>query len=323
MEPLLEKYRPKVFGDIVGHDHIITSLQEMLTNIYEFPHVLFHGAQGTGKTTMMEALAREIYKDAGDWEDIVLAINASEERNLDTVRNKIMKYCKTASTFYDVPRKMVILEEADHFNILSQPALRRPMETFSRTTIFGLTCNYTRKIIPPLRSRCAMYRFVAATPEHIKTFITRVAGKEDISIEGDALELIALNAYGDFRTGLMAMQMATQRTTEGSRHLTAERLIELLNYITQESIDEIMRLTQESKTVEAVELADSYLASGVLPEMMLDAFYKYCRNKGIFQREEVGVQAIKLFVDTSKDISTSIIPAIAIDYLLMSLGKLL
>jgi len=82
-------------------------------------------------------------------------------------------------------------------------------------------------------------------------------------------------------------------------------------------------LVQESKTVEAVELADSYLASGVLPEMMLDAFYKYCRNKGIFQREEVGVQAIKLFVDTSKDISTSIIPAIAIDYLLMSLGKLL
>jgi replication factor C small subunit len=194
--PYLEKHRPRYLDDIIGQDSIVSATKEMLPNIFEFPHVQCSGSPGIGKSTWVEALKRAVYGKFGEdaIHEIVCEINASEERKIDTVRDKILTYCKIATPRYDIPRKMVVLEEFDSFLGTSQSALRRPMELYSPNVIFIITCNYPRKIIPAIRSRCAQFRFHKPKPEHIAEYITRVAAKESIIVEKPALDLISKNS---------------------------------------------------------------------------------------------------------------------------------
>lgn len=319
VKPFLEKYRPKCFNEIVGQKHIIDSLKEMKKSILDFPHLMFYGPPGIGKTTTAQALAYEIY--GPDWDSVVCEINASEERNLDTVRNKIITYCKTMLPVHDVERKMVILEEADHFNVQSQPALRRPMEQYSENTIFVLTCNNPKKIITPIQSRCAVFKFEDPTEDDIGVYIGRVAAAETVVLDLDAFNLIKKNAYKDYRRALMIFQPAIQ-TIDGNKVVRADRLIEVFNFIKEDSIEEIMLQILENNVDGAIESVESYTASGVPADIIIQHLYTHCRNMELIEGRK-GVKLLKVFSDVSGIIFESAIPNVVLSYLIVAMADII
>jgi len=321
--PYLEKHRPKYLDDILAQDGIVSSVRNMMTNINEFPHVLCSGPPGIGKTTLVEAFAREVYKEFGEeaWDDIVCQVNASEERKMETVRERIMIYCRTATPRYDVTRKMVILEEFDYFLKPSQGALRRPMEQYATNVIFVITCNYPRRIISPIRSRCVPFAFKKPKPEHIAEYLSRVATKESIVIEKPALDLLANNAYGDFRPALLAMQSSIQEVGD-KRIVLAQRVLEVHNFLTEESVENIMELVLTKKLKEASELTEQYLASGVSSEMILSSLYNVVRKRELFLDEKKGPPMLREFVEAAKYVENTAIPEAIFDSLYVSIGQL-
>ena len=150
--PWIEKYRPKNMDEIIDHQLKIQTLRNLMHR-NELTHLLFYGAPGLGKTSLALSLARELYGD--DYRMYILELNASDERGIDVVRNKIPHFIQSRSDRI----KMVILDEADAMTSEAQNAIRRVMENAIRTSRFVLICNNIKKIIPELQSRCVKMRF--------------------------------------------------------------------------------------------------------------------------------------------------------------------
>ncbi|NLO77707.1 MAG: replication factor C small subunit, partial [Methanomicrobiales archaeon] len=151
----IEKYRPMVLDDIVGQDEIISRLKSYVIS-GNLPHLLFTGNAGIGKTTSAIALAREFFGDT--WQMNFRELNASDERGIDVVRNQIKQFARTAA-LGGAEFKILFLDEADALTTDAQAALRRTMESYASNCRFILSCNYSSKIIDPIQSRCAIYRF--------------------------------------------------------------------------------------------------------------------------------------------------------------------
>ena len=172
----VEKYRPKKLNEIVGLKHIVKSMQAFLKNPKTMPHLLLAGIPGTGKTTMALCIARELFGE--NWKTFTLELNASDERGINTVRDRIKGFSRySRASFGNVPFALIVLDESDQMTRPAQTALRRIMETSSRTSRFILICNYSNKIIEPIQSRCAIFRFSKlnekAMVEHIKNIATK------------------------------------------------------------------------------------------------------------------------------------------------------
>lgn len=200
----IERYRPACLADIVGQDEIVERLQSYVRS-GSLPHLLFTGPAGVGKTTAAVALAREFFGDA--WQMNFRELNASDERGIDVVRNQIKEFART-SPLGGSAFKILFLDEADALTPDAQAALRRTMETYARTCRFVLSCNYSSKIIDPIQSRCAIYRFRPLAPAAIGEEIRRIARTEGLSIDDEAVEAIAYVAQGDMRRAINALQGA-------------------------------------------------------------------------------------------------------------------
>ena len=151
-----EKYRPSNFSSVVGQDEIIKRVQA-LTNSLNIPHLLFAGPAGTGKSTLALIIVKELYGE--NWRENYLELNASDERGINIVREKVKNFARTKS-LGNVPFKIIFLDEADALTPEAQQALRRTMENYSSTCRFILSCNYSSKIIDPIQSRCAVLKFL-------------------------------------------------------------------------------------------------------------------------------------------------------------------
>ncbi|MBU2503481.1 MAG: AAA family ATPase, partial [Nanoarchaeota archaeon] len=148
-----EKYRPTTYSEIFGQEDIVKRIQS-LTNSLNIPHLLFAGPAGTGKSTMALVIVKELFGD--DWRENYLELNASDERGIQIVREKVKNFARTKS-IGNVPFKIIFLDEADALTPEAQQALRRTMENYSSTCRFMLSCNYSSKIIDPIQSRCAAF----------------------------------------------------------------------------------------------------------------------------------------------------------------------
>ncbi|MDO8556362.1 MAG: replication factor C small subunit [Nanoarchaeota archaeon] len=203
-----ERFRPKQFSEVVGQEHIIKRLESFVKS-KNLPHMLFSGPAGVGKTTSALIIAKELYGD--NWHQNFLELNASDARGIDTVRSIIKDFCRTKAVGINLP-KLLFLDEADALTKDAQHSLRRLMETYSDTARFILSCNYSSKIIDPIQSRCALFRFRPLERKDIKTILENVAQQEKITIEEEALQSIIDVAEGDARRAENILQSCASVT---------------------------------------------------------------------------------------------------------------
>jgi len=204
----VEKYRPKKLDEVVDLKDIVTSLKAFMRNPKTMPHLLLAGIPGTGKTTVALCIARELFGQ--NWKTFTLELNASDERGIDTVRERVKDFSRySRAAFGNVPFALIILDESDQMTGPAQTALRRIMETSSRTSRFILICNQSGKIIEPIQSRCAIFRFSKLDRQAMIEQLCCIAKNEKVSLDNEAAERIVDYAEGDLRHAINALQTAS------------------------------------------------------------------------------------------------------------------
>ncbi|GIU68284.1 MAG: ATPase AAA [Candidatus Pacearchaeota archaeon] len=197
-----EKYRPSKFSEVVGQDDVVKRI-ESLVNSLNIPHLLFAGPAGTGKSTLALIIVKELFGQ--NWKENYLELNASDERGINVIREKVKSFARTKS-IGNAPFKVIFLDEADALTPEAQHALRRTMENFSGTCRFILSCNYSTKIIDPIQSRCALFRFKLLEKKDIEKVLKRIAEKEKLEIKEESIELIYESSEGDCRRAINILQ---------------------------------------------------------------------------------------------------------------------
>ncbi|MAT48271.1 MAG: replication factor C small subunit, partial [Euryarchaeota archaeon] len=197
----------------------IVSRLRAYANNGTFPHLMLAGPPGTGKTTAAMALTRDIYGE--EFRNNLLEMNASDERKLESIRTKVKNFART-SPYGNAPFKIIFLDEADALTNDAQGALRRIMEQHAATCRFILSCNYSSKIIEPIQSRCAVFRFRPLANDQVETQIKFVAESEEVELDQDACEAIVRVSLGDLRKAITALQVAAAVNKKVTRELVYE-----------------------------------------------------------------------------------------------------
>ena len=273
----VERYRPQDLSTYVGNEHLKSKVERFLDD-GNIPHLLLYGRAGGGKTTLAKIIVNNTECD-------YLYINASDERNIDLVRDKLKTF---ASSVGFKPMKVVILDEADYLNVNSaQPALRNLMETFSAHCRFILTCNYVEKIIDPIQSRCQTYKIVPPSKKEVAVHSKNILEKENISFDLDDLALVVTAGYPDLRkviNELQRMSINGKLSVDKDGMIHNEFKLQFLDAIRNgESIGTIRKMVADSNFTEYTELYrllyDEVESFGVvkMPEIIADI------SKGSYQ----------------------------------------
>ncbi|MET1160180.1 MAG: replication factor C small subunit [Thermoprotei archaeon] len=199
-----EKYRPRTLDEIVDQEEVVKRLKRFVEE-KNMPHLLFAGPPGTGKTTAAHCLAHDLFGE--NYRQYMLELNASDERGIDVIRSKVKEFARTRVPG-NIPFKIVLLDEADNMTADAQQALRRLMEMYTASTRFILIANYPSKIIEPIQSRCAVFRFTPLKKEDVIARLKYIAEQENVKYSEDALETIYELSEGDMRRAINILQAA-------------------------------------------------------------------------------------------------------------------
>eukprot|EP00127_Corallochytrium_limacisporum_P004377 Clim_evm11s159 gene=Clim_evmTU11s159 len=246
--PWVEKFRPKTLEDVAHQEEVVAVLKKTVKESpLDLPHLLFYGPPGTGKTSTVLAMARDLYGPKLT-KQRVLELNASDERGISVIRTKIKNFAQqTAATaskeeagdYPCPPYKIIVLDEADSMTSDAQSALRRTMEKYSTTTRFCLICNYVSRIIEPLASRCAKFRFKPLSTDSLMDRLRIIAKAEGINASDDALMALIEASEGDMRKGITGMHSASRIA---SKALTKQSVMESSGRVPDETVEELMHL---------------------------------------------------------------------------------
>ena len=246
--PWTEKYRPKKLDDILGQDAIVERFKAYVKD-KSLPHLLFAGPAGNGKTTTALCIAREFF---GDISHDFLELNASDERGIDIVRGKIKDFARTMPITGDF--KIIFLDEADALTSDAQNALRRTMENYTKTCRFIMSCNYSSKIIEPLQSRCAIFRFRKVPRDAIKERMENILKNEGVEFTEGGIDAVVYVSEGDMRRAVNILQSAA-----AIGKVDEENVYSIAARARPEDIQNILVLALDGKFLDARNLLDKML----------------------------------------------------------------
>ncbi len=253
--PWVEKYRPRVLDDVVNQRGIIKRLKQFIKD-HSMPHLIFSGPAGTGKTTSALAMVRELYGKNLSPNNTYIELNASDARGIDVIRTIIKDFAKSKPP-YEIPFKILILDEADNMTAPAQQALRRTMEKYTKNCRMILICNYSNKIIPPIQSRCVVFRFSFLNKEDIKERIKFVAHQEKVPISDEGLNALVNVSGGDCRRAINYLQSCA--TVSTSKKIDPEIVFRVAGEVPPDKIKEILETTLQGQLSFSIKLLEDLI----------------------------------------------------------------
>jgi len=262
-----EKYRPQKLDDMTNQTEIVSRLK-MFVQEKNLPHLLFVGPAGVGKTTSILAMARDLYGPG--YRNFTLELNASDERGIDVIRDKVKNFARTAAIASPVSFKILIMDEADSLTSAAQHALRRTMEIYTRTCRFCLIGNYSENIIDPIQSRCSIFRFSPLDEKDMKTYVMNIVENERIDIVEEGLDAIYQASRGDLRkaTNLLQAAAATKAVIDDVS------IYEVLGKVSPERVRAMIQRSLEGRFLDAREiLRELLIDQGLAPDDIIRMVY--------------------------------------------------
>jgi replication factor C small subunit len=287
--PWVEKYRPKNLDEVVCQDHIIQRLKRYIKE-GSMPNLMFTGPAGVGKTTTALTLGKALLGEY--WRQNFLELNASDARGIDTVRHNIKNFCRLKAV--GSPFRIVFLDEVDNMTKDAQHALRREMEMYTRTASFILSCNYSSKIIDPIQSRCAIFRFTPVKGHQIIKRLELIAEAEKIKVTINALESIVYFAEGDMRRAVNILQTSSSVGEE----VTEENVQEVVSKAKPQDVRKIINKALDGNFLDARELLrEVMVVQGISGEDLVTQIYQE-----IAQMAREGLLGEEVYVDLIENI---------------------
>ena len=276
--PWTERYRPRSLKEVIGQKEVIPKLQAFVKE-KNITNMIFAGSAGTGKTTSALALARDLYGES--WKNSVLELNASDERGIDVVRGKIKDFARTIP-LTGIPFKIIFLDEADALTTEAQQALRRTMEMYSSNVRFILSCNYSSKIIEPIQSRCAVFRFKPITKDEAEEMINHLASKEKLKFNSNTIKALLEVSEGDMRKVINILQSVSLL----KKDISDEDIYKTAALARPEDIDKMIDSALDGNFMQARDhLANLFLEYGLSGEDILVQIYKEIMKRDSIQDE--------------------------------------
>ncbi|MFX1575184.1 MAG: replication factor C small subunit [Promethearchaeota archaeon] len=251
--PFVEKYRPRYLDEIVNQEGIIKRLKQFVKD-KSMPHLIFAGPAGTGKTTSALSMVRELYRRKMAVNRTYLELNASDARGIDVIRTYIKDFAKARPPI-DIPFKILILDEADNMTAPAQQALRRTMEKYTKNCRMILICNYSNKIIPPIQSRCVVFRYSTLNDKDIKKRINYIAQLESITLTNSGLNALVDVARGDCRRAINYLQSCGTI----SKKIDEEIVFRVAGEVPPEKIREILDAALKSQLQLSITLLNNLI----------------------------------------------------------------
>ena len=239
----IEQYRPKSFEEFVGQEVIVSRIKSFVEN-KNMPHLIFAGSPGTGKTTLALIITKSLFKE--NWRENFLELNSSDDRGINVVRETIKDFARTRP-MSNFPYKIILLDESDALTREAQHALRRTMENYSNTCRFILSCNYSSKLIDPIVSRCAVFRFKPLEKNEVFSILKKIAKNESIKIDEKSLEIIFNASHGDARKA----ENILQSSASISKTISENTVKEIIKEVNPEDIKKILVLAISGDFVKA------------------------------------------------------------------------